>query len=115
MAGDTLARMEAARERWLTLDDQREVKIRRPHETRLPAGVRLASDLEPCADSVVDWRGFTEAFLLPGQGADKPVPFDRAVWRLVAFDHLDWLTAIGLAAAEDVRAFKQAEIDAAKK
>jgi len=115
MPASYLARMEAARERWLTLDDRRQVKIRRPHETRLPSGVRSAADLEPCADYVVDWRGFTEADLLPGQGADTAVPFDAAVWRLLAFDHVEWLTVIGLAAADDVRAFKQAEQDAAKK
>jgi len=118
MPGDFLARMEAARTRWLTLDERHEVKIRRPHETRLPASITSAADLEPVADFVVDWRGpgFTAAAILHDAAAgSEPMPFDRDVWRSVAFDHLAWLTEIGLAVSEDVRSFKQAELDAAGK
>lgn len=118
MAGDFLARMEAARTRWLTLDDRHEVKIRRPHETRMPSSITTAADLEPVADFVVDWRGtgFTAAAILgdPAAGSD-PMPFDRDVWRYMAFDSLAWLTEIGVAVADDVRAFKQAQADAAGK
>lgn len=117
MASDFDKRLLAARERWVRLDDEREVKIRRPHMTRLPQ-VETTADMERVCDIVVDWRGpgFTEAGLLgPKLGSDAAVPFAASTFRLVACDRIDWLVKVGEAAAADVAAFQQAEVDAAKK
>lgn len=111
-----LARLMAARERWLTLDDGREVKVRRPAEARLPA-LLMRGDLEDYAACVVDWRGpgFTEAGLLGAKMAsDTPVPFSPEVWQALALDNVRWLGVVSQAVKEDATAFLQQREAAAK-
>lgn len=110
MSGGTfLARLLAARERWVRLDEQREVRIRRPAESRMPA-LLLRGELEDYAACVVDWRGpgFTEAALLgPALASDTPVPFSTDVWLALATDNVAWVKTISAAIKADVEAFME--------
>ena len=111
-----LARLMAARERWLTLDDGREVKVRRPAEARLPA-LLMRGDLEDYAACVVDWRGpgFTEAGLLGAkQASNTPVSFSPEVWQALALDNVRWLAIVSAAVKDDATAFLQQREAAAK-
>lgn len=102
---DVLKRLQAARERWITLDDTRQVKIRRPVAAKLGALLQQTAP-EPYLDCVVDWRGFTEASVLgPSLGSDTVLPFDTAVWRELALDRVGWLPKVADAVIEDATAF----------
>lgn len=105
-----MARVLAARERWITLDDQREVRIRRPAESRMPA-LLLGRSLEDYAACVTDWRGpgFTEAGILGAKVAsDTPVPFGLELWTAIVLDNVPWLTKVAEAVREDCAAFMKA-------
>lgn len=111
-----LARLQAARQRWVRLDAEREVCVRRPAEARLPK-LLLHGTAEDYAACVVDWRGpgFTEQGLLGrALGGDAPVPFAPEVWLDVALDHVTWLNAVAEAVREDASSFLQQREAAAK-
>lgn len=102
---DVLKRLQAARERWITLDDSRQVRIRRPVAAKLPALLQSAG-VEPFLDCVTDWRGFTEASVLGAAVAsDTVIPFDAALWRELALDNVTWLPKVANAVIEDASAF----------
>jgi hypothetical protein len=102
------ARILAGRERWVRLDDQREVRIRRPAEARMPALLQ-GGTLEAYADLVVDWRGpgFTAAGIFgPALGSqDEAVPFGPNAWRELALDNVAWLKTVAEAVQADVLKF----------
>lgn len=104
-----LKRINAGRERWLRLDAQREVRIRRPAHVTVG---RLAADpVESVVLCVVDWRGpgFTAAGVLgDAHGSqDEAVPFIPAVWRALALDHPDWVSALLEAVEQDITAYAE--------
>lgn len=111
------ARMRQGRERWVRLDEQREVLIRRPPEVRMPALLR-GGDIEQFIDCVVGWRGpgFTEAALLgPKLGSDAPVPFHAEAWREFALDHAAHLAAVATEVAKDCAGYIEAKEAAEEK
>lgn len=111
-----LSRLTAARERWLRLDDEREVKIRRPAEARLPA-LLMRGELEDYAACAVDWRGpgWTEAGLLGAKlASETPVPFSPEVWQALALDNVRWLAAVSAAVKDDAAEFLKQREEAAK-
>lgn len=108
------ARMRAGRERWVELDAQHAVRIRRPPEVRMLALLR-AGDIERFIDCVVDWRGpgFTEAALLgPKLGSDKAVPFSADAWTEFALDHAAHLATVASEVAKDCNAYIRDKADA---
>lgn len=112
-----VARMRAGRERWLRLDDQREVRIRRPPEVHMPALLR-SGQIERFVLCVVDWRGpgFTEAALLGAAlGSDKAVPFNAAAWEEYALDHGVQLALVATEVSNDCAAYLRAKDEAAEK
>lgn len=110
-ADELLRRVQASRERWLDLDAQHAVKIRRPAEATWTA--LKAGGLPAFLGCVVDWRGpgFTFGGILgdasqPGE-ADKPAPFAQALWLDVAMDHAEWCATVAEAVTQDVIAFAE--------
>lgn len=111
------ARMRAGRERWLRLDAQREVRLRRPAEVQMPALLR-AGALERFIPCVVDWRGpgFTEAGLLGAAlGSDAAVPFSPEAWEEYAQDNAAALAKVATEVSNDCAAHLKAREDAAGK
>jgi hypothetical protein len=110
-----LQRLRASRERWVRLDDDREVCIRRPGEAALP-GV-LTGGLEAYCRTVVDWRGpgFTEAGILGSrQGSDSAVPFNEELWLELAMDHVAWIGKVSEAVQADAAELFRKREEAAK-
>jgi hypothetical protein len=103
-ASQIIARMNAARERIVPLTEKLSVTLRRPTDLeRLTyAGVGgIARD--KLFNHVVDWKGFTEADLVPS-GATDEVPFDAAVWALWIADHPQHWDAVITALVEMIEA-----------
>lgn len=91
---DLIARLLAARERWVELEPGVAVKLRRPAVHQL---AELRRGAEGYLDCAVDWRGVTEPLLLaePAAQPDPPaLPFDLELWRTAAGDRADWLSAV---------------------
>lgn len=88
MSEALIAKLRAARERWLELAPGKRVCIRRPGEVSLAKlGGRI--DVEQLCGNVVAWDGITEADLFPG-ASEVSVPFDAALWAEVIVDRADW-------------------------
>lgn len=82
-----IARMNAARERVVPLTDKLSVTLRRPTDLeRLNYSNSGGIPRDKLFAHVVDWKGFTEADLVPS-GSSDDVPFDAAVWALWIADH----------------------------
>lgn len=94
-ATDLVARLLAARERWVDLEPGVAVKLRRPAVHQMAQLRRGADAYLECA---VDWRGVTEPLLLgqAGDGPEQPaaLAFDLELWRTAAGDRADWLAAV---------------------
>jgi len=107
MSDDILRRIQAGRERWLDLDGERRVKIRRPAEATWPA--LRGGGMDPFLACVVDWDGpgFTTAGILGSrQGSvDDKVPFSAAVWRELVLDNVAWCAKVAEAVTDDIRKF----------
>lgn len=115
MSEQLLARLRKGRERWLRLDEQRELLVRRPAEVQMHALLR-SGQIERFIDCVVEWRGFTEAGLLGAQlGSDVAADFSPDLWAEVARDNARWLVLVAEAVVADCNAFLAAREDAAKK
>jgi hypothetical protein len=72
----------------------RTVTVRRPDEGGM-VRLRNAPTLEIAREVVVDWKGWTEADLLPeGVGGGDAQPFSRAVWAVYISDNLAHAAAI---------------------
>lgn len=97
MSEALIAKLRAARERWVDLEPGKRVCIRRPGEVSLAKlGGRI--DVEQLCGYVVAWDGITEGDLFPG-ASEVSVPFDHALWAEVIVDRADWA---GKVAAETV-------------
>lgn len=111
MSNPLLQRMLAAREAWVQLPGARDglqVRVRRPAEAQMP-GLLLKGELEDYLGWVVGWKGFTEADVLGArQGSDAAVPFDPALWREIALDHVAWCKAV----ADQIKAMCEAFVGA---
>lgn len=88
MSEALIAKLRAARERWVELEPGKRVLIRRPGEVAL-AKMRGAIDVESLCGYVVEWDGITEADLFPG-AAEVSVPFDALLWAEVVCDRAEW-------------------------
>lgn len=114
MASEAIKRLLAARERWITLEDSKDVKVRRPAEIRMLDFMQSGSP-EKFAGCVVDWRGFTEASIFGASVAsDSPMPFDADLWQELALDNAKWLAKVAEAVREDCSQHLQAREEAAK-
>jgi hypothetical protein len=72
----------------------RSVTVRRPDEGGM-VRLRNAPTLDIAREVVVDWKGWTEADLLPeGVGGGDTVPFSRSVWAVYVGDNLAHAAAI---------------------
>src|SRR5690606_146766 len=83
-------RMLAAREQWVDVG-RFGFLVRRPTEmqiTRWRNAAALEVTFTIVAECVVDWRGITEADLVPS-GASDQAPFDAETYRLWAEDRPD--------------------------
>lgn len=100
-----ITRILAARERWIRLDAEREVKIRRPGEIEA-ADLLQRGTAERYARCVVDWRGpgFTAAGILGAKhgSVDENVPFAIDAWVLLALDNAEWCKTVAVAVRDDV-------------
>jgi hypothetical protein len=121
MDADHIARrMRQARERWHELDDppRRALLIRRPGEVQMMRwrdGLTVERMPELVAQTVVDWRGFTEEDLLGGGvGGSDPVEFSRAVFDEWIGDRVKEMTDAATAVFELVNAHQIAQQAAAK-
>lgn len=99
-----IARMNAARERNVPLTEKLSVTLRRPTDLeRLTYAVGGGIPRDKIFTHVVDWKGFTEADLVPS-GATDEVPFDAAVWALWIADHPQHWDAVAAALVEMIEA-----------
>lgn len=99
-----IAALRSARERWVTLEPGKRVKIRRPAEAEFSAFFSqapeadkrtLAVDIAHVQRYAVDWEGITEADLLGDTvGSQDPVPFDAALWAEAVSDRVAWCKAV---------------------
>lgn len=104
---DLIARVLAARERWVDLDERRAVRVRRPSEVEM-LGMGRDIRAEKLAQCVVGWRGFTLADAI-GEG-DSAIEFDSELWRVLSGDRADWTNAVAVAVGEDIsKHFEQRE------
>lgn len=109
-----IARIRAQRESWLEVEPGKELRIRRPAETRMLT-LRNGVSLESAVECVVDWRGLTEADLLGAAiGSSDPLPFDSALCLEVVADRVAWLEKISTRLVEQVVAFIAKKDDAVK-
>lgn len=105
-AQQLIERLRAARDSWCVLREadggmpELAVQLRRPAEVEMsklrpgPGRDLDAALTEAACSTAVGWRGFTEADLLGAAvGSSDPLPFDAALWREVAGDRMEWLTA----------------------
>ncbi len=84
-----LARMAAQRESWVDLPGGLRLQVRRPPEVELPRLIGGVT-LEHVVAYACGWDKFTEATLLGAAvGASDAVPFDQALWKAYAEDHVD--------------------------
>lgn len=115
---DLVARVLAQRERWVELDGPAlRVRIRRPDalaRARM-AGMDRNAVIESALASVVGWDGFTEARVLGAAlGSEVAVPFDAALWAVLAGDRADWLQAVLTAYMDMIEAHAAQQEAAAK-
>lgn len=90
MSASLIEKMRAARESWAEVDGK-SYKIRRPTELdlmRARQGTTVAIGLDMLTKVVVDWKGVTEADLIPS-GASDEVPFSQEVWAEYVADRND--------------------------
>lgn len=107
-------RLQAARQRWIEAQHEDipglELCIQRPTEAEMHAfhGTPAEAIARHCAlNCVVDWRGMTEADLLPAVGADEPVQFDLELYREWVSDHVAVMRRVSNEVAADINAFLQ--------
>lgn len=87
-ASPLLARLIAARESWIECG-RLGFKLRRPTEMeliRMRRGDRIELGLDAIRRCVADWKGVTEADLIPS-GGDAAVPFDGELYGAWIEDH----------------------------
>jgi hypothetical protein len=96
-SAEMVRRLQAARQRWHELDDppRRALLIRRPAEVAMMRWrERMTPERIPemVIETVVDWRGFTEAdFLGAGVGASDPQAFSSELFAEWVNDNADAL------------------------
>jgi len=93
---DALARLRAARELWIELDEppRRAVRMTLPgwqDRARMASLPRLEF-LQALLGRVDAWRGFTWGDAM-GQG-DEPLPFGAEVWELLLDLHEPWIVRV---------------------
>lgn len=91
MNSSLIQRMRRAREFQVEVGDYK-FTIMRPQESE---ALRLAESTaaQLACEYVVDWKGVTEADLVPSGGSD-PVTFDRQLWEEWCRDRHDFWTPI---------------------
>ncbi|HRO60314.1 MAG TPA: hypothetical protein PK177_14305 [Burkholderiaceae bacterium] len=115
-------RLQAARQRWIEAQHEDipglELCIQRPTEAELHGFLGMSAEAiaRHCAQNcVVDWRGITEADLLPAVGADEAVAFDVELYRDWVSDHVAVMRRVSNEVAADIDAFLQRREAAAGK
>lgn len=117
-AADLLARMLAARERWIDVgDDGAALCVRRPAEAQM-AALRGGLTPESAAAHVVRWRGVTVGAVLGAAASEAergiPAPFTPELAAAVLLDRVGWLNAVAEALADMVGTFLDGREAAAK-
>jgi hypothetical protein len=114
---DLVARVLAQRERWVDLGDGLRVRIRRPDalaRARM-VGLDRVAIIEAALSAAVGWEGFTEARVLGASlGSESAVPFDAALWLVMARDHSTWLHSVLNAYLEMIEQHAEQQEAAAK-
>jgi len=105
----------ARRERWVDLGAGLAVRVRRPAVAHMH-DLLVLGKVDDYLAAVTAWRGFTAATVLGAThgSVDSVTPFDPALWRELALDHVPWCQAVSQALQEDCAAYLQARDDAAK-
>ena len=118
MSADALIRqIRAKREQWIDLEPGKSVKVRRPTDWEVARDFSNVDrdTMQNVCDYTVDWSGFSEAAMLGADiGSSDPLAFDRDLWREVASDRLDWVSAVAEKLVEFVRASAEARKAAEK-
>lgn len=98
-----IAKMDAARARWVDLPGGKRVQFRRPLETDMGGFVGGVTVEHVCAH-VCGWEGFTEADLLgAGIGASDAVRFTPALWARVVRDRIAYVQPVASAIAQAIQ------------
>lgn len=100
-------KMLVAREQWVDVG-RFGFLVRRPTEMQIArwrGAAALAVSLTVVVECVVDWRGVTEADLIPG-GSGDPVPFDRDAYAMWAEDRPDIWEPLGEAITRAVKDYR---------
>ncbi len=93
---DAVARLRAARQLWIELDDPPRRAVRLPlpgwQERVRMAGMPRLEFLQALMARVDAWRGFTQAETM-GQG-DDPLPFSAELWELLLDINEPWIVRV---------------------
>jgi hypothetical protein len=109
MSEDLIKRIRAAREQWLQLDDRMAIQWRQPgweEQARMMRGGM--EQMRATVALVIDWRGVTQADLLP-DAAPEAAPFSAEAWELLLAEHLEWLPTLMARVADTLEARRAAQ------
>lgn len=111
-----LAAAQAKRLQWVDLEPGKRVQIRRPDmvQAMLTSSMAGREKFEAYAGQVVAWEGFLERDLTLEPGADAPLDFSAARWRLLWGDKPEWLVAVSKAVNDSLEQYEQQREAAAK-